>query len=223
MLDRIYTKEEVHDLLRKIHDDIKRHPFRVGFETRYVAGYKRLLYELTEAWCKIIYYCKDATEEEERLYQQFGKWIHDFRQELCTWDRDKFPMSLFPYYEQMLQITHIYLDTGILDTYYNPDPFWDKQGQRWRRVEKYQLITKEMCGIDSPVLPRFYPVGTKIITDERVKEYFLKEKYYYPNKSEEERLALYEEWKRDTKPVLDWINSNITDDKWTHPVWKATL
>ena len=217
-----FTKDEVHRQLRQIHDEIKQHPFRMTFQTRDIASYKRLLYNLTEAWCNLIWHCSELTDEEQRLYRQFGRWIHDYRQELRTWDKEKFPMDLFPYYEQMLQITHIYLDTGIFDTYYNPDCFWDEQDKRYSRVEKYQIITKEMCGIDSPVLPKFFPVSTRLVTDERVKEYILTRYPYDKSKTEQSRLEEYAEWERNTKPILEWINSNIKDDcKWTHPAWKS--
>lgn len=217
-----YTKDEVHRLLRQIHDDIKKHPFRMTFETKDIPEYKHMLYELSKAWENLIWCCDEWTDEEHRLLKQFGRWIHDYRQELDTWRKTTFPMKLFPYYEQMLQITHIYLDTGILDTYYNPDCFWDKSDIRYHRVEKYKLITKEMCGVDSPALPGFFPVSTRLVTDERVKEHFLTRYPYSNQKSEEQRLAEYAEWERNTKPVLEWINSSIQDVEWTHPVWRST-
>ena len=221
MATKKFTKDEAHRQLRQIHDEIKRHPFRMTFAVSDIPEYKHLLYELSRVWCDFIWYCSELTDEERKLYRQFGRWIHDYRQELRTYHKDTFPMELFPYYEQMLQVTHIYLDTGIMDTYYNPNCFWDKDDKRHRRVEKYQLITREMCGIDSPALPHYYPVTTKLVTDERVKEYYLT-KYFNPAKSEVERLALYEEWKRDVKPVLDWINSRIEDDTWEHRPFEST-
>lgn len=216
-----YTRDEIHREMRRIHDEIKRHPFRVGFEARYIPEYKNLLYELSRQWANLIWHCSGITDEETRLLRQFGGWIHDYRQELRTYHKDTFPMELFPYYEQMLQITHIYLDTGEFNVYYNPDPFWDENDKRYCRVEKYQLITKEMCGIDSPVLPGFFAVTTRSVTDERVREYFLKEKYYNPPKSETERLELYAEWVHDVKPILDWINAGIKDSKWEHRPWHS--
>lgn len=216
-----YTRDEIHREMRRVHDEIKRHPFRVGFEARYIPEYKNLLYELSRQWANLIWHCSGLTDEETRLFRQFGGWIHDYRQELRTYHKDTFPMELFPYYEQMLQITHIYLDTGEFNVYYNPDPFWDENDKRYCRVEKYQLITKEMCGIDSPVLPGFFAVTTRSVTDERVREYFLKEKYYNPPKSETERLELYAEWVHDVKPILDWINAGIKDSKWEHRPWHS--
>ena len=216
-----YTKDELHREMRQIHDEIKKHPFRVGFDTQYIPEYKHLLYELSRKWSDLIWHCSELTDEETRLYRQFGGWIHDYRQELRTYHKDTFPMDLFPYYEQMLQITHIYLDTGVLDVYYNPDPFWDENDKRYRIVEKYQLITKEMCGIDSPVLPGFFSVTTRSVTDERMREYFVKEKYYNPQKSEAERLELYAEWVVNVKPILDWINAGIKETNREHKPWHS--
>ena len=220
---RTYSKKEIHSRMQKIHDEIKRHPFRIGFEAKYIPGYKHLLYELSEAWSDLVWRCEEKTEEESRLFYQFGRcWIHDYRQELRTYQKDTFPTNLFPYYEQMLQVTHRYLDTGEFDICYNPDVFQDASGNRYRRVEKYELITKEMCGIDSPILPHFLPVSTKCVTDERVRECYLT-KYHFPDHSAEQRLSDYEKWEKDVKPVLEWINSKISDTTWEHPVWVSYM
>ena len=54
-------------------------------------------------------------------------------------------------------------------------------------------MAKKKCGIDSPELPRYFPVGNRLcVDDDKMKEYFLT-KYHYPSKSEEERLAALEE------------------------------
>lgn len=103
------TKENILRQMEQIHDEIKRHPFRVTFATSDIAEYKHLLYELTNVWCDLIYYCHHETEEEKKIYHMFGYWIHDYRQELRTYHKDTFPMEFFPYYEQMLQVTHNYI------------------------------------------------------------------------------------------------------------------
>ena len=91
-----YTKDELHREMRRIHDEIKKHPVRVGFETQYIPEYKHLLYELSRKWSDLIWRCSELTDEESRLYRQFGGWIHDYRQELRTYHKDTFPMDLFP-------------------------------------------------------------------------------------------------------------------------------
>lgn len=215
------TKENVLRQMEQIHDEIKQHSFRITFSTSDIAEYKHLLYELSEVWCDLIWNCHHETEEEKKLYRQFGYWIHDYRQELRTYSRDTFPMQFFPYYEQMLQVTHNYLNTGNMDVFYNLDCFFTESGERKIKSEKYELITKEKCGIDSPELPHYFPVGNKLcVNDDKMKEYFLT-RFHYPEKSEEERLANFETWKRDLKPVLEWINTNLVKDALKHKPWKS--
>ena len=130
-------------------------------------------------------------------------------------------MQFFPYYEQMLQVTHNYLNTGNMDVFYNLDCFFTESGERKIKSKKYELITKEKCGIDSPELPRYFPVGNKLcVNDDKMKEYFLT-RFHYPEKSEEERLANFETWKRDLKPVLEWINANLVKDALEHRPWES--
>ena len=59
-----FTKDEAHRQLRKVHDEIKQHPFRMTFQTRDIASYKRLLYNLSEAWCDVIWRCSELSDEE---------------------------------------------------------------------------------------------------------------------------------------------------------------
>lgn len=215
------TKENVLRRMEKIHDEIKQHPFRITFATSDIAEYKYLLYELSEVWCDLIWNCPHETEEEKKLYRQFGYWIHDYRQALRTYSRNTFPMQFFPYYEQMLQVTHNYLNTGNMNVFYNLDCFFTESGERKIKSEKYELITKEKCSIDSPELPRYFPVGNKLcVNDDKMKEYFLT-RFHYPEKSEEERLANFENWKRDLKPVLEWINTNLVKDALEHRPWES--
>ena len=105
------NKTDVLSAMQKTHDIIKEHPFRTGFGVQYISDYKNMLYTLSKDWCDYIYRCDHSPEEQSRLYQ-FGEWIHNFRQELRTYYKDTFPMQFFDYYEQMLQVTHIFLNTG---------------------------------------------------------------------------------------------------------------
>lgn len=215
------TKENILRQMEQIHDEIKRHPFRVTFATSDIAEYKHLLYELSEVWCDLIWRCDHGTEEANKLYRMFGGWIHDYRQELRTYRKDTFPMQFFPYYEQMLQVTHNYINTGYMDEFYNLDCFFPDENTRKIVSERYMLITKEKCGIDSPALPRYFPVGNKLcVDDEKVKDYFLT-KFYWPKKSEAEMLANFEAWKRDLKPVIEWVNANFTKGDFEHRPWES--
>ena len=79
----------------------------------------------------------------------------------------------------------------------------------------------QITSIDSPVLPGFFSVTTRSVTDERMREYFVKEKYYNPQKSEAERLELYAEWVVNVKPILDWINTGIKETNREHKPWHS--
>lgn len=215
------TKENVLRQMEQIHDEIKKHPFRITFAASDIAEYKHLLYELSEVWCDLIWYCPHETEDEKKLYRMFGGWIHNYRQELQTYYKDTFPMQFFPYYEQMLQITHNYINTGNMDIFYSLDYFWIDDNRRKIMTEKYELITAEKCGINSPELPRYFPVNNRLCVDEgKMKEYFLT-KYHYPEKSEDERLENFEIWKRNLKPVLEWINTNLVKENLEHRPWES--
>lgn len=217
------SKETIHMRMWQIHDEIKNHPFRVTFSKEDIPEYKHLLYELSAVWCDLIYHCSDHTEAEQKLYRQFGFWIHDYRQELRTYHKDTFPMEFFPYYEQMLQVTHRYLETGYMDEFYSPDAVWDKDERKLVKVSRYELITSEKCGIDSPELPRYFPVTYRLcVDDDKMKEYFL-EKYSYKPVSEDERLGWFEDWKKNIKPVLVWIreNRNDPDEVLGHAYWRS--
>lgn len=132
-----YTKDELHREMRQIHDEIKKHPFRVGFETQYIPEYKHLLYELSRKWSDLIWHCSELTDEETRLYRQFGGWIHDYRQELRTYHKDTFPMDLFPYYEQMAE----YADALVA--------FWDGKS----KGTKHMIETARKHGLKVRVVP----------------------------------------------------------------------
>ena len=219
------TRSEIIAQLSKTHDQIKEHPFRFNFDQQYIADYKHLLYHLTELWCDIIYRCNFESEQEKMLYRQFGGWIHDFRQELQTYHKDTFPMRYFDYYERMLQVTHIFIETGNMDVFYNIDVFFpdaDDYKKRIFKVEKYQLITKELCGIDSSILPRYFPVDTTMETDdETVWECLDKDCYPYYRWDEERKRKFFEEWKRDIKPVLEWINAQHPKTEYKHRTWRS--
>ena len=207
------SKEAIHERMWRVHDEIKNHPFRVTFSTKDIHEYKHLLYELSEVWCDLIYRCSDHTESEKKLYRQFGFWIHDYRQELRTYHKDTFPMEFFPYYEQMLQVTHRYLETGYMDVFYSPDVVWDNEEKRYTKVSRYELITTEKCGIVSPELPRYFPVTYRLcIDDEEMKKYFL-EKWSHTPVTDEERIGWFEDWRKNLKPVLVWIHENRNDSE----------
>ena len=220
------TKSEIIVQLSKTHDQIKEHPFRFNFEPQYIPDYKHLLYHLTELWCDLIYRCNFDSEQEKMLYRQFGYWIHDYRQELRSWRRDYFPLQYFDYYERMLQVTHIFIETGSMDTFYNIDCFFpdgrEKRETRVDKVERYILVTKELCGIDSPILPKYFPADTTMETDdELIWECLDKECYPFYRWESDKKQEFFESWKRDTKPVLEWLNAQHPETPYKHMPWRS--
>ena len=210
-----------------LHDKIKSHPFRYNFEVEYISDYKHLLYQLSELWSNLIYQRDDArTKEEQRLLYQFGDWIHNYRQELRTYYKTTFPMQYFDYYEQMLQITHIFVDTGIMERFYSIDIAWnsDTTPQREDYIETYQLITKEICGIDSPYLPAYLPLKRSMVLDDELIREYIQDAYSYRNKTEKERQQIFEDWKANVKPIIDWLDKSQRGGEQTeyrHGTWMS--
>lgn len=136
--------------LQTIHDQIKRHPFRLTFSEDDIPSYKSLLYSLSETWAEIIYRSEYKDPEDSARLRKFGYWIHDYRQVLSRGQRTQFPLHLFDYYEQMIQVTHEFLNSGCIDCFYNPDTLFDENGSKILKSERYEWITSESCGIQAP-------------------------------------------------------------------------
>lgn len=129
--------------LQRIHDLIKHHPFRISFSENDIATYKTLLYDLTEVWADIIYRSEYQDPKDTLQLRKFGFWIHDYRQVLSRGQKKAFPMGWFDYFEQMLQVTHVFLSTGCIEYFYNPDTLSDKDGTKIMKSEKYEWITSK--------------------------------------------------------------------------------
>ncbi len=215
------NKLDVLSAMQKTHDIIKEHPFRLNFDTQFIFDYKRMLYQLSVNWCDYIYRVEHTPEDESRL-RLFGEWVHNYRQELRTYYKDTFSMEFFDYYEQMLQVTHTFLDTGRTDVYYNIDCLFPNDS-KVLQTERYEYITEEMCGIDSPILPRYFGTQTSVITDDAAMLEYINTSWYMKNKSAEERNEMFEKWKKETKPVLEWINSQHTETEIKQPAWRSFI
>ena len=216
-----YSKKQLISKLSKCHDELKKHPFRVGFEKEHIGDYKNLLYNLTEIWCDLIYRCEEISENEQNRLRQFGYWIHDYRQYLCTWRNTTFPMHFFDYYEQMLQVTHNYIDHEDLSVFYNLDCYFNKDGKIIKST-KYIWVTKEDCGIDSEILPRYLPIQATLITDEhKIKE--LLSTGFYLRDSDEQKEQRFQFWLKNTKPVLEWLNKQRKTIDMEMPIWQSKI
>lgn len=201
-----YLKKDVLLQMREVYNTIKEHPYRATFEIKDIASYKRALHNLSDIWGNLLYCCEDVTEEEKYRYKKFSKWSHNYRAELRLDIKDNFPMDLYEYYDNMLEVTRVFLDTGNMDEYYAIECLIS-DGNHIRRFERFKWITKEMCGIDSSILPCYLCVSRKYCVDDTVmKDYIFKEKYLTEEKKEE----VFNSWVKDDKPVLIWVNENLT-------------
>lgn len=207
------------DRLQRAHDDLKKCLFRVTLDKEDLSEYTIQLWELSDAWSNLCYHV-DRTKEEQKMFQAFCSWIHDYnglvmriRNTNLEWGW-VLAKSWLPYFEAMLNVTHVYLDTGSMDVFYNPvvysesglNPKSDSYiGERWH------LVTQEMCGVDSPELPRYFPTTLPLCVDPiKMKKFFLEKRFYgFKNVSDEQRLHDFEEWERNVRPVLLWVNEHL--------------
>lgn len=214
---QIMTKTEAMAEIKKWHDIIKAHPFRDSFDPKWERDYMSCLYKLSDLWGKYAYFGAHESDEEKRLLGQSGYWMHNYNQQLL---RRKFPMEYVGYYEQMLQVMHRFADTGEMPAFYDIGYLW-KDGRDYRKVERYELVTSEMCGIESSVLPQYLPVDYTIeCSPESVRKY-MEKNFPYCNMTEEERDDFYQRWLSESKPVIDWVNAGHEETEFKHSVWVA--
>ena len=211
MSEQIVYKQEHLDRLRQLHDAIKDHPYRLSLETKYCKSYKDMLYELTVAWVDIVYYTPNISQENKDKLYHFGEWIHNYRARLQMYYPYTFPEDLLDYYEQMLQITHEFLDTGNINTYYALVKGTDKHGNEMWISDRYEWTTKDDVGIDSAILPRYMPKKYKLIVDEQQIHDVINSGYNAVYETVEQRNAWYEFWIKETKPVLEYLNKHNSD------------
>jgi hypothetical protein len=209
--------------LRELHDKIKEHPYRNSLSSRYCKDYKNLLYDLSEAWAKIIYHTEGLTKDEESRLYQFGEWIHNYRARLQLYYPYDFPEAFLDYYEQMLSITHEFLDSGNLSRYYSiVKGINTRNGQECWISEKYVWTTEEDLGIKSAILPRYLPVHFKMIVDDEAIRNVINSGYNAVYESQEQRDEWFEFWKKETKPVLEILNHK-NRDAYSHTVGASAI
>ena len=219
-----FLKEEILERMTKCHDEIKKHPFRIGFEAKYIGDYKCLLYDLTVIWCDLIWRCEQLSDVEKQRLRDFGNWIHNYRQYLRTWDHKTFPMHFFDYYEQMLQVTHDFINTGNYSTYYNLECYF-YEDKRYVRSTRYEWITEEKCGFSSLILPRYMPVGVAydLRECEIKKEICDSMSVRWSDYSLSNKETLFEFWLGETKPVLEYLNQQRKNIGFVLPLWHSLI
>lgn len=147
--------------------------------------------------------------------RKFGYWIHDYRQVLSRGQKRSFPMSMFDYFEQMIQVTHKFLDSGCIDCFYNPDTLFDKHGMKILKSERYEWITPERCGIQASFLPMYLPTTSKLVVDKDIIIETMT-KYNFKKENIEEKYA---NWGKNVLPVIQWINGQAKQDLYHWPAF----
>lgn len=219
------------DRLQRAHDDLKACQFRFTLSAEDLPAYTTQLYELSSAWSNLCYHV-NRPEPENRLFKQFCSWIHDYNSLELSLHRTDIALmkakTWLPYFEIVLNVTHVYLDTGSMKYFYNAQTLTDKGPRYDTAGERWCLVTKEDCGIDSPYLPRYFPVSLPLYSDsEVVKKYFLEDRYYgLKEVGQEQRLADFKDWEANVKPVILWINKNLVsksaqEGELKSPIWIA--
>lgn len=208
--------------LREAHDNIKNHPFRESMNARYCKSYKDALYDMSEVWSDIIYHSKFDTKEEELKYYDFGRWIHNYRARLQMYYPYTFPMVFMDYYEQMLQVTHEYLDTGFMERYYVLDDCVNSKGEKVWVTEKYEWTTSESIGIESAILPRYLPKKWKLVDNDDEAYNCINSGYNKVYESQEQIKEWFEFWQKETKPIVQKLNEK-NSDIYRHLTYKGVI
>lgn len=197
--------------LRDLHDSIKAHPFRLSLSSRYCKSYKDQLYDLSEAWADIIYRTEGLSPDDKMKLYRFGEWIHNYRARLQMYYPYDFPEAFLDYYEQMLQVTHEFLDTGNLNVYYGLSLCRKKNGDEVWVSERYEWTTSDDIGIESLILPRYLPKKYKVVEDDEVICKSINSGYNAVYETVEQRNQWFDFWQKETKPVLNELNKHNSD------------
>ena len=200
--------------LQKAHDDLKKCRFRETFSNEDLPEYIAQLYELSDAWSNYCYRV-ERPEPERTMVRKFCSWIHDYNS-VVLHIRFRSDVNIarywIPYFEAMLTITHIFLDTGDMSVFYNPYVYADSKREKGNAIgERWCLVTSDACGIESAELPRYFPVTLPLCTDsEKMKKYFLERRSYgLRYVGVEQRTQDYLNWEQNMKPILIWVNENL--------------
>lgn len=211
---------EKEDALRRLwaaHDAVKAHPYRYGFSSEFEEDYLNRLLDLSDAWCDLIY----RTElpcDKEKLLKKFGDWIHNYNASLLV---GFIRRELMPFYDGVLSVTHRYLISGEITGYWALEYRYEDGNKRDRKEIPmwFYLVTKELCGINSPELPAFFPKDEKLSEDkERFRNYLDR---YFHGKSKEFRDNYVDEWEKNFLPVIRWHNQRLKDNANVAPIYRS--
>lgn len=209
------TKEEALKELQDAHDAIREHPYRLSFSSGLERDYNEKLYDLSHAWCDLIYR-SDVQGEERGLLLKFGDWIHNYNASLLGYHVRR---DLIPFYEAVLSVTHRYLDTREINGYCSLEYRKNEYGGRDEVPMMFYVVTQESCGIDSPKLPTFFPMYERLSEDNEAVRSYLKKRWF--NKSQEEIDKIVDDWERNLLPVIKWHNRSMKQGLPEAPLYRA--
>lgn len=220
--------------LQKAHDEMKWADFRRTGAEEDLPFYKSCVSELSDAWSALIWRV-DWSEDMKQLMHKRGTWIHDYNA-LCMhlWNK---PYTWFsrrvPYFEAMLNMTHIYLTERKVPMFYNPTVY-GVEGCAYNPDvwEKYVYVDSETSGLD--IVPTYVCVTLPFCVDEdTMHDYYLNKKFRRVGLTDEDMEKQFDVWKKDVRPFLVWVNENLTEKKivktglgiemTTQPLWRSDM
>jgi len=140
--------------LIELHDNIKNHPYRLNREEKYLAVYKRLLFDLSE---------KFYEELQTSKYKNATNMIHDFNASVANIGRENYNDSMaVAHVERCLGTIHIFIDTNKVEsfwTYYtgcnhyelprNKKYVWDDTSKKYFLFCTEQEFNKSISWLES--------------------------------------------------------------------------
>lgn len=103
------VEESSMELLIKLHDMVKEHPYRLDGERQYASDYRDLLFDLSHiAYCEIRKYC-----DKNNIKNGTGMF-HDFNGAICGLGS----MLYNQHIERCLMVIHRFINTGVFDEYW---------------------------------------------------------------------------------------------------------
>ena len=116
-------------------------------------------------------------------------------------------------------MTHRYLDTGEITGYYALEYRQTEDNVRAKIPVMFYLVTKEMCGIDSPELPRFFPRNERLSEDKDAVRSYLKKTHW--RLGQEALDSVVANWEENLLPVIKWHNKFVKNEAPESPLYRA--
>lgn len=183
------------------------------------ARYMQALDDLSSAYGKLCWANDWDDQDVRRLFQETSVWIHDWNRWLWIAKNSIFFKTFRELTEKQLPCIDRLLNEGFpMREFYTTAYFAvPEKNTRIPLVERMLLITEEMTGIRSPILPRYYPVTRPLVTDASKIEDHIRKDFSFHDK----KLCI-SRWHDEELPVLLWINRHLAkDDTYVHDLWRS--